>query len=144
MKRVLALAASDLKSITRDANYWMMILGPALMVAVLRRLVPWVTLLLRQHLDFDLAPHYPFMAAFFILVPPLLFGMISGFIILDEQDEHIISFLTVTPLTKIGYFAYRLAQEEIAFQVQPHRYIPSLFVHVEHRAKRHIGPSVVH
>ena len=52
--------------------------------------------------------YYPLIVIYFSMLPSLLFGMLTGFIILDERDEEIISFIAVTPLGKNGYFSYKI------------------------------------
>jgi fluoroquinolone transport system permease protein len=42
------------------------------------------------------------------LIPSMLFGMLVGFIILDERDEDIISYISVTPVGRKGYFLYKI------------------------------------
>jgi fluoroquinolone transport system permease protein len=38
----------------------------------------------------------------------MLFAMIYGFIVLDERDEEVIDFISITPLRKEGYLTYKL------------------------------------
>ncbi len=66
-----------------------------------------------KYLSFDLAPHYPFLVGIFSIVPAMLVGMILGFILLDERDEDLITYFTVTPLGRGGYLVYRLAAPQV-------------------------------
>lgn len=43
-----------------------------------------------------------------MITVPVLLGMFAAFIILDERDENVLTFLAVTPLSKKEYLAYRL------------------------------------
>jgi fluoroquinolone transport system permease protein len=49
-----------------------------------------------------------FVVSFLNLIPGMLFAMIYGFIILDERDEDVIDFISITPLRKQGYLMYKL------------------------------------
>jgi fluoroquinolone transport system permease protein len=45
---------------------------------------------------------------FLFSIIPMLFGMVYGFILLDERDGGIISYLAITPLGKGGYMLIRM------------------------------------
>ena len=101
------LVQGDLKNIFRDATLVMAIFGPLAIFGVLLCL-PMLEGIVLDRLQFDLAVYRPFIVSFLSLIPTMLFGMIFGFIILDERDEDIITFISVTPLQKRGYLSYKL------------------------------------
>lgn len=43
-----------------------------------------------------------------MLFIPLILGVMSGFILLDEREENMIQYFAVTPLSKRGYVMIRL------------------------------------
>ena len=106
--RIHWLLRGDLLNLGRDPLLLVAAIAPLLIAAVLRFFVPLLSGLLETYLSFALAPHYPFIVSFFILLPGLLFGMIVGFFIVDERDEDILVYFSVTPLSKGGYLGYRL------------------------------------
>lgn len=108
MKKIITLTLGDLKNIFRDPMQMVMLIAPILMGAALRFIVPMGTNLLQQHLDFDLTPYYPLLTGFMFMMPPLMFGYIIGFIILDERDEQILQYYSVTPVGKSGYFINKI------------------------------------
>ena len=49
------------------------------------------------------------MSYVLLLLPPAICGMVVGFILLDQRDDHTLTALRVTPLPLTGYLVYRLA-----------------------------------
>ena len=47
--------------------------------------------------------------SFLVELLPILTGMVVGFLLLDQKDDGTLTALRVTPLTRAGYLAYRLA-----------------------------------
>ena len=113
VKKTLNLLTGDSRLIIRDPIFLVLIVAPFLIAAVLRFLIPLVGELIMKYLSFDLAPHYPFLLSLFSTVPALLVGMILGFILLDERDQDLITYFTVTPLGRGGYLVYRLAVPQV-------------------------------
>jgi fluoroquinolone transport system permease protein len=79
------------------------------MVALLRWAFPPLADFLLASFQFALEPYYPLVLSFFIILQvPLLFGVVFGFLILDEKDDRVLTILQVTPVTLQGYIRYRL------------------------------------
>ncbi len=108
MSRLLALITADARNIRRDSMMMLILAAPVIFLLLLRYGIPWLAGTLQQDLALDLTPHYEIIFIFFSLLLPMLFGMITGFILLDEQDEHIFTFISVTPLSKTGYLMQKL------------------------------------
>lgn len=108
-KRFVALARGDARNITRDGILLLVTLAPLILAAVIRWGVPPLAEYLRQRTGFDLSQHYPFLIGFLTLVPPMMFGMVTGFILLDERDEEILTYISVTPMSRSGFVWYRMA-----------------------------------
>ena len=104
---ITTLARGDLKLILRDSTLVMAVFGP-LAVTALLFFLPAIETLIQNKLSFDLTPYRLFITCFLSLIPGMLFAMIYGFIILDERDEDVIDFISVTPLRMEGYLAYKL------------------------------------
>lgn len=107
MNRTLTLLLGDLKNITRDSMLMLVMVAPLLILGLMRFGVPQISILLSTQLQFDLSPYYQLLTIFFCALLPMLFGLIIGFLMLDEKDEHILQFITVTPLTRQGYLAIK-------------------------------------
>lgn len=104
---VSVLARGDLKLIIRDSTLVMMLFAP-LAITGLLFFMPTLEVLIQSKFGFDLSPYRLFAVSFLNLVPGMLFAMIYGFIILDERDEDVIDFISITPLRKQGYLTYKL------------------------------------
>lgn len=107
-KRVIALAKSEWRSISRDFMLLITIFVPLLVAVFIRLVVPFATEFLAVNADFDLAEHHVFIVAVALLMTPMMLGAMAGLQILDDRDERILSYISVTPLTREGYLAWRL------------------------------------
>lgn len=103
-----ALFSADKRNISRDATTAMMLSGPILLIIVFRFAVPFIAGILQTEFSFSLTQFYPALTGFAAVIPPHLFGMLCGMMIIDDADNHIIQYLRVTPLGVSGYLAYRL------------------------------------
>ena len=102
------LGPIDLKSVRRDSLLAWIPAIPLIMALVLRLGVPDVTAVLQREWAFDLTPYYPLLLSSFVLLTPLMAGMVVGFLLLDERDEGILVALRMTPLAPAAYLLYRL------------------------------------
>lgn len=63
---------------------------------------------IEQLFKFDITQYSIGIAGFFILLPPLLYGIVAGFIILNECDAGVLQYLMVTHF-RGGYLLYRIS-----------------------------------
>jgi fluoroquinolone transport system permease protein len=104
----VALGLNDLRGVRRDSLLIGVAAMPWLMVLGLRVIVPSLAVWLVEAHQFDLAPYYPLLLSLFcVLQIPLVVGMVTGFLILDERDDETLTALRVTPLSMANYAAYR-------------------------------------
>lgn len=106
MKKILSLCYNDFKNILREPMLVFMMLGPILLTIALRWLIPVFTVALKAYIDLTI--YYPLITGFVVLFIPMLMGMLSGFILLDERDDYVFMTLITTPLSKEGYILYRI------------------------------------
>ncbi len=100
----------DWLSVRRDNLLGWMLFMPLFLGVFIRLAVPPLRLRLLDLLGFDLQPYYPVIISYFlILMTPMVFGMLIGFLLLDERDDDTLQALQVTPLTMNAYLGYRLA-----------------------------------
>lgn len=102
MSALYYLIKSDMKQIYRDPMLLISLVGPFLLILFVRFMVPFAVV------GYDLSAYNELLASFFILLIPLIVGIMAGFMMLDERDESMIDFFAVTPLRKQGYLCYRL------------------------------------
>ena len=99
----------DWLSVRRDNLLGWMLFMPLFLGVFIRLAVPPLRLRLLELLGFDLQPYYPVIISYFlILLTPMVFGMLIGFLLLDERDDDTLQALQVTPLTMNAYLGYRL------------------------------------
>jgi fluoroquinolone transport system permease protein len=102
------LIRSDWKLIGRDPMLVMSFVAPILITIVAVFGVPQFSVLSTQWFNFPLDEYLPFINLFFLPLTAMLFGMIYGFILLDERDEGLIAYLSITPIGKSGYLSVRM------------------------------------
>lgn len=106
MNRVLRLWSVDIRQSWRDPITVMVFFIPLIIGLVMRFALPLVLQMLPAGVD--ITPYYTPAMGVLILMPGLMTGMISCFLMLDERDEGTLTAIQVTPLRKTDYLAYRL------------------------------------
>ncbi|MBU0711912.1 ABC transporter [bacterium] len=111
MRKFITLALADLKNVSRDSFLILIYCIPVFIALLFRFATPVIA-------DFvvlwvDLTEHYAFIVSFLAFLTPSFVGMVMGFMLLDERDEDILSYMAVTPLTKSGYMLYRIVSPVI-------------------------------
>lgn len=103
------LGPIDWRNVRRDSLLrWMMVM-PVVIALLLRLLIPWLTEALLIQFAFDLAPYRILFVSYALLTgTPVMFGVIIGFLLLDERDDRTLTALQVTPLSLNQYLAYRI------------------------------------
>ncbi len=105
-----ALGPIDIRSIRRDSMLSWMVFIPILSAIILRFALPPLSARLLERYNFDLALFYPaLLAYFFVVMSPVVFSVVIGFLLLDEKDDKTLTALQVTPLSLNTYLAYRIA-----------------------------------
>jgi len=100
---------NDLKNISRDSLLIFVLTVPWLIPVVFRLAIPPLAMWLENIYNFDLQPYYPLLLSFAILLQlPLIFGIVFGFLLLDEKDDGVLAAIQVTPLSVDGYLKQRL------------------------------------
>ncbi len=105
-----SLGPIDAASVRRDSFLRWMLFMPVFLALFLRWFAPWLNRRLQGSLSFELAPYYPLVMSYFIvLLIPLMFGLVIGFLLLDEKDDDTLTALQITPLPMASYLVYRIA-----------------------------------
>ena len=111
---IRALGPIDARSVARDSMLRWLVGTPLVLALVFRWGVPVLHAWLGERYGFDLAPYYPLLTSFLVLMVPTLLGAVVGFLLLDQRDDRTLTALQVTPLTVEGYLAYRIAVPMLA------------------------------
>ena len=106
---IRSLGPIDLRNIRRDAMLRWMIFIPFLLAFLFRFLIPWARDAILREFGFDLQPYYILLMSFGLIESsPVMFGIVIGFLLLDERDDQTIKALQVTPMTLNSYLGYRI------------------------------------
>lgn len=100
---------NDLRNISRDSLLIYVLTLPWLIPVVFRLGLPPLASWLERDFRFALEPLIPLILSFSIALQiPLIFGVVFGFLLLDEKDEGVLAAVQVTPLSLNGYLWHRL------------------------------------
>lgn len=106
---IRSLGPIDSLSVRRDAMLRWMIFLPLAITAAVRLLLPIGVSRMDDWIPLNMETHYPpLMGALFLLVVPFLWGMLIGFLLLDQRDDGTLTALQITPLPMSHYLLYRL------------------------------------
>lgn len=106
--QITELIRADFRNILRDPTLLTAAFAPFLLLFVVIAGIPWATTYAVDRWSVDLTAHHRIIQIFFTLIVSLVYGIISAFIILEERDEEILSYIRITPLSMKGYLLYRI------------------------------------
>ena len=106
IKVISSLGAGDIKNVIRDPFLKWMIPAPFIMALAFRFLIPEASTLAAPWIA--LAEYYPLLLSAVVMFIPLMYGIVVGFMLLDERDEDTLTALKVTPMSPRKYLIYRV------------------------------------
>jgi len=109
MTKYINLLKGDLKNIFRDKMYIFILFAPILMGFAFKIIISFLETILLNEVAFHLSPYYLLIVSFVIIIIPLVSGMLFAFLILEDRDQGIITYLSITPFSKKMYLLYRLS-----------------------------------
>lgn len=83
-------------------------LVPTILWALMHFIFPVLEKVFMAQWNVDISPYYSQAGTFFLMLIPMMTGMVYGFILLDERDAGIITAISVTPTGKPGYLMIRM------------------------------------
>jgi hypothetical protein len=98
----------DYKLLKGDPMLTLILLVPFILWALMYFLFPFLETLVMKQWSLDISPFYRQAGTFFMMLIPMMIGMVYGFIFLDERDGGIITAISVTPAGKSGYLKLRM------------------------------------
>lgn len=110
-KALNTMGRNDAKLIGRDSFLAGLLGYVAVMALFLRFALPWLeqTVQASEDIQISAAEFYPLVIGYLVIYTGgLIAGMIVGFVVLDERDDHTLTALLVTPLPLNAYIGYRL------------------------------------
>ncbi|HMK48001.1 MAG TPA: ABC transporter [Methanocella sp.] len=106
LKVIRSLGAGDIKNVARDPFLKWMIPAPFAMALAFRFLIPEASTLATPWVE--LKSYYPLLLSAVVTFVPLMYGIVVGFMLLDERDENTLTALKVTPMSPKKYLLYRI------------------------------------
>jgi len=106
VKVIRSLGAADVKNVIRDPFLKWMIPAPFLMAIAFRFLIPEITTMAAPWIALE--AYYPLLLSTIVVFIPLMYGIVVGFMLLDERDENTLTALKVTPMSPRKYLLYRV------------------------------------
>ncbi|MCK4989173.1 MAG: hypothetical protein KAS29_01755 [Bacteroidales bacterium] len=98
----------DYKMLKGDPMLILSLMVPFILWALMHFLFPFLDALVMNQWSVDISPFYKQAGTFFLMLIPMMMGMVYGFILLDERDVGIITAISVTPTGKSGYLRLRM------------------------------------
>jgi len=98
----------DYKMLKGDPMLILSLMVPFILWALMQFLFPFLDGLVMNQWSVDISPYYRQASTFFLMLIPMMMGMVYGFIMLDERDGGIITAISVTPTGKSGYLKLRM------------------------------------
>jgi len=104
----IAVLKYDLLQIRKDPMLMISMIAPILIWLILKYGFPFLAVFALEQWEVDINLYFMHTGVAMLALIPMLFGMIYGFMLLDERDDGIITAISVTPLGKSGYLAIRM------------------------------------
>jgi len=104
----LKLVAADLRLVARDPLLAIMPFAPFLAAAALRFALPLLSGFVEFATGFRIMDYASMARIVITLFPGMFFGMVSGFLLLDDRDDGVSMYWGATPVGRTGYIAARL------------------------------------
>jgi hypothetical protein len=105
MVQIRKLLRNDIRNILRDRLLlYTAFLIPLIIIIFTRLVIPW--------LSENIVPLQQYYGVLFMLMVttvPMMFGFVTGFLIMDERDENLLTVLRVMPISRNTYLIYRMA-----------------------------------
>jgi len=111
---VLRLAAADVRLVVRDPLLLLMPFVPFLAAAALRFILPPLAAFIEGATGFKLLEYASLIRIVLELFPGTFYGMMAGFLLLDDRDDGVSTYWGVTPVGRTGYLAVKLALFSLA------------------------------
>ncbi|SES05884.1 fluoroquinolone transport system permease protein [Gracilibacillus ureilyticus] len=108
IEKLKLLSIGDIKNMQREPLLLFALFGILLLATVIRYGLPELDDIFNHFTAFSLQPHFQIITGISLLMAPLMVGMLYGLIILDERDEGLLVYFSVTPITKTGYLLARI------------------------------------
>lgn len=108
VNQVKMFLKGDAKNVLRDPLMILMLGIPVYMFILVQFGIPFVDIQLESYTSFQLMDHFYLIVCFIVMMAPMMIGMLTGFLLLDEKDDGIFNYMDITPLKRLGFIGYRI------------------------------------
>lgn len=108
MKRIFVLLKGDLKNASRDKMLLFILSSPIVITVIFKFLIPFAEKILKEELAFSLISYYHIIIIFLLTLIPSILGILVALLIIEDRDQGIITYLSITPVQRFEYLVYRL------------------------------------
>jgi hypothetical protein len=98
----------DFKLLKGDPMLVLSLMVPFILWALMHFLFPILEEVIMKQWSLDISSYYWQAGTFFLMLIPMMLGMVYGFILLDERDGGVITAISITPAGKSGYLKLRM------------------------------------
>jgi fluoroquinolone transport system permease protein len=99
---------ADIKFVGRDPMLLLAMSAPVILVLFIRLIFPIISDFVLSSTGFQLDSYYTIFTLTLLSVIPMLLGLVYAFILLDENDTHILQVIAVTPAGKKNFLYMRM------------------------------------
>lgn len=108
MNSQLILMRAESRSMKNDPILVITLLVPVLITLVFRFGYPPFEAWLLGRSGFDLSEYRVLILSIMVLITPMMIGMLTGFMLLDDKEDNVLEYLSVTPLKPSVYLRWRI------------------------------------
>ena len=101
------LLRADIKFIARNPILLVAMCAPIFIVLIMRLVFPLISGFVYSKTGFLIDSYYTIAAITIVSAIPLLYGMVYAFILLDENDSHVLEVIDITPAGKRNFIYMR-------------------------------------
>ncbi len=106
MKTTLKLLSNDLKNISKEKLMLYPLFGAPAFIYFLgwfvKKLVVWLP-------DYNIPGLFPLFTAGGIIITPVIFSFVIGFVLIDEKESKVLQAIRITPLPWQTFLTYRIS-----------------------------------
>ncbi|PKL09496.1 MAG: hypothetical protein CVV51_03520 [Spirochaetae bacterium HGW-Spirochaetae-7] len=110
----MRLVAADVRMVARDPLLMLMPFVPFLAAGALRFFLPLLSAFVDKATGFRIMEYADLARVVITLFPGMFYGMVAGFLLLDDRDDGVSAYWGATPVGRSGYLAARLGLFSVA------------------------------
>ncbi|WP_028596181.1 hypothetical protein [Paenibacillus assamensis] len=107
MKGLSMLIIAEGKRLQSERMQLLLMASPLLLIGMTVYVLPVIHQSISMYDQINLNAYYPHLFGMFVCLIPLMLGVVAGFALLEERDEQLIAYYSITPISRQGYMIVR-------------------------------------